>query len=159
MSTANPAPLPTVQKETALRLVNGTIDQLAAHRDRSHITTRGHLSRLRHRLAAPRSSRAVLAHVLLSLGHVPPPTPPDCAPEFTDAERLLMVALAQHSQDDVIAKACDLTPDTLRRRITALRAKAGAGDRAHLVALGHAWKILTPAPALAAEPTSAGDAR
>ncbi|MFD4476015.1 hypothetical protein ACFWPU_07855 [Streptomyces sp. NPDC058471] len=153
MTTKPAVALTPTQKEIALRLVDGTFDKFAAHRRRSPVTIRGHLSRLRIRVAATGSSRAVLVHVLLSTGQVPPPTPNKPAPDFTDADQVLMRALAHHSRATTIAEVCDLPLRSLRNRIDGLCAKAGAADPAHLVALGHSWQVVAPAP-MTAEPTS-----
>ncbi|MGW0538284.1 hypothetical protein [Streptomyces sp. NPDC003032] len=154
MTTTIATALTPVQQEAARRLVDGTLPEFAAHRHRSPITTRTLLFSLRTRVAAPGSSRAVLAHVLLSTGQVPPPTPAGSAPDFTDAELLLLRALAQYAEGTAIAGVCDLPVKGLRNRIDELCAKAGAADPAHLVALGHAWQILVPAPPQSAESTS-----
>ncbi|MFE0136197.1 hypothetical protein ACFWY6_32215 [Streptomyces sp. NPDC059037] len=153
MTTRPAVSLTSTQKEIALWLVDGTFDKFAAHRHRSPVTIRGHLSRVRIRMAAPGSSRAVLVHVLLSAGQVPPPTPNKPAPDFTDADQMLMRALAQHSRATTIAEVCGLPLRGLRNRIDELCTKAGAADPAHLVALGHSWQVLAPAP-MTAEPTS-----
>ncbi|THC43140.1 hypothetical protein [Streptomyces sp. A1499] len=125
MSTSTTT-LTKAQAETALRLVNGTLDTLAAQTGRSPVTIRGHLGYLRLRVGVPGSSRAVLAHTVLSAGYVPPPVPTEPAPELGDADRLLWRALTEHSSDEAIAETCGLSLDTLRREIAALRAKTGA---------------------------------
>ncbi|MFC8125921.1 hypothetical protein [Streptomyces sp. NPDC057302] len=153
MTTTPAVALTSAQKEIALRLVDGTFDKLAAHRNRSPVTIRGHLSRVRIRVAAPGSSRAALAHVLLFTGQVPPPAPDRPAPDFTDADQLLMRALAHHSRARTIAEVCGLPLRGLRNRIDELCTKSGAADPAHLVALGHSWQVLAPAP-MTAEPSS-----
>ncbi|MER5972324.1 DNA-binding protein [Streptomyces sp. NPDC002055] len=89
------------------------------------------------------TGRTPRVHAALSTGQVSPPSVTRPAPDFTDQE-LLLRAVAEHSEYSDIATATSLQLPNVTALLKALLDKAEAIDTAHLVGLGHAWKLLGP---------------
>ncbi|MFE2268470.1 LuxR C-terminal-related transcriptional regulator [Streptomyces lavendulae] len=169
MTTTDTPSSPTLltrdQRRVAARLVYGASNQLiAVHVHLAVFTVASHLAAARRKLDRPGSSRAVLAHALLTAREVQPPAITGPTPEFTARDRQVIRAVAEHSHNAAIGDAIGVRADDVRAEIDALAAKAGAHNAVHLVGLGHAWGILGKSaaastlsqPALAA--STAGEA-
>ncbi|MFE0774204.1 sigma-70 family RNA polymerase sigma factor [Streptomyces sp. NPDC058861] len=123
---------------------------------RSGLASRFHT--MRKKLSRPRSSRAVLAHALLTAGEIPPPAVGRPVPHFTGHELALIQALAEHSFNADIGEAIGVRADDVRAEIDAVVFKATAADTAHLIGLGHAWGLFGPAPRASSRRTPASSA-
>jgi DNA-binding CsgD family transcriptional regulator len=155
-------PLTRAQKRVAAHLVCGlTNPEIAGEEHLSGDTVSSHVRVMRESLhCPPRSSRAVLAHALLSHQQVPPP--PLLRRAFEpDADDLLLIrAIAEHSRPDDIARAARIPAGELRTRTDGLVRRAGASNAAHLIGLAHTHGILsgeatTPAEQPPAQPAGA----
>ncbi|MGM9379194.1 helix-turn-helix transcriptional regulator [Streptomyces longwoodensis] len=167
MTTTDTSPSPALltrdQQRVAARLVYGGSNQLIARQVHLAVfTVASHLAAARRKLDRPGSSRAVLTHALLTAREVPPPSAGP-APEFTEHDRKVIRAVAEHTLNAAIGEAIGVRADDVRAEIDAVAAKAGACNEVHLVGLGHAWGILgesapsgaVSGPALAASTTGA----
>ncbi|WP_107470940.1 LuxR C-terminal-related transcriptional regulator [Streptomyces sp. WZ.A104] len=139
-------PLTRAQKRVAAHLVCGlTNPEIAGEEHLSGDTVSSHVRVMRESLhCPPRSSRAVLAHTLLSHQQVPPPPPPLLRRVFEpDADDLLLIrAIAEHSRPDDIARAARIPVGELRTRTDGLVRRTGASNAAHLIGLAHTHGIL-----------------
>ncbi|MEU8759504.1 LuxR C-terminal-related transcriptional regulator [Streptomyces sp. NPDC048659] len=139
-------PLTRAQKRVAAHLVCGlTNPEIAGEEHLSGDTVSSHVRVMRESLhCPPRSSRAVLAHTLLSHQQVPPPPPPLLRRAFeADADDLLLIrAIAEHSRPDDIARAARIPVGELRTRTDGLARRTGASNAAHLIGLAHTHGIL-----------------
>ncbi|MFF5538516.1 LuxR C-terminal-related transcriptional regulator [Streptomyces cinerochromogenes] len=145
MTTAlsRPAILTPQQHRVAAQLVHGLPHQLIARQaDLSGPGVASHLTSARRRMGCPNSSRAVLVHALLTAREVPPPASTGPAPDFTDHERAVIRAIAEHTRNDSIGAAIGVRASDVRTEIDAVVTKAGARSAAHLVGLAHTWGIL-----------------
>jgi DNA-binding NarL/FixJ family response regulator len=80
-------------------------------------------------------------------------------PEFTEHDRQVIRAIAEHSRNAAIGDAIGVRTDDVRAEIDAVAAKAGADNEVHLVGLAHAWGILgESAPSSAASQLAASTA-
>ncbi|MBQ0888684.1 helix-turn-helix transcriptional regulator [Streptomyces sp. RM72] len=153
--SSSPALLTQEQRRVAERLVYGASNQLIARQVNLAVhTVASHLAASRRRLDRSGSSRAVLAHALLTAREVPPPSPTGPAPEFTEHDRQVIRAIAEHSRNAAIGEAIGVRADDVRAEIDAVVAKAGASNEVHLVGLGHAWNILRGDGAVAERTTA-----
>ncbi|MFK4688223.1 LuxR C-terminal-related transcriptional regulator [Streptomyces pristinaespiralis] len=140
-------PLTRAQKRVAAHLVCGlTNPEIAGEEHLSGDTVSSHVRVMRESLhCPPRSSRAVLAHALLSHEQVPPPPPPPPLLRRAfepDADDLLLIrAVAEHSRPDDIARAARIPAGELRARTDGLVRRAGASNAAHLIGLAHTHGI------------------
>ncbi|WP_327378776.1 LuxR C-terminal-related transcriptional regulator (plasmid) [Streptomyces sp. NBC_01216] len=148
-------PLTRAQKRVATHLVCGlTNPEIAGEEHLSGDTVSSHVRVMRESLhCPPRSSRAVLAHALLSHQQVPPPPPSLLRRAFEpDADdQLLIRAIAEHSRPDDIARAARIPAGELRTRTDGLVRRAGASNAAHLIGLAHTHAILGGEGSTAAE--------
>lgn len=147
MTTTYTPPSPTLltrdQQRVAARLVYGASNQLIARQEHLAVfTVASHLAAARRKLDRPNSSRAVLTHALLTAREVPPPPAPGPAPEFTEHDRQVIRAVAEHTLNAAIGDAIGVRADDVRAEIDAVAAKAGACNEVHLVGLSHTWEIL-----------------
>lgn len=152
---SSPALLTQEQRRVAERLVYGASNQLIARQVHLAVfTVASHLAAARQRLDRSGSSRAVLTHALLTAREVPPPSTTGPAPEFTEHDRQVIRAIAEHSRNAAIGEAIGVRADDVRAEIDAVVAKAGASNEVHLVGLGHAWNILRGDGAVAEHTTA-----
>ncbi|GAA2443087.1 hypothetical protein GCM10010433_50380 [Streptomyces pulveraceus] len=104
-------------------------------------TFNAHSTRIGHKLQAKKPP--VKVQMGFVTGELPLPEPLSAPAPFDEQERLLWQAHALHHTAAAIAKHAridqfDLAGDTAR-----LMTKAGAGNEAHLIRLGHAYGVLT----------------
>ncbi|MET9117550.1 sigma-70 family RNA polymerase sigma factor [Streptomyces longwoodensis] len=145
------------QRRIAARLVYGPSRAEIAGQVR--LSVEGVTSRLkaaRKAMGCPGSSSAVFVHALLTAREVPPPASIGPAPDFTEQDRAIIWAIAQHTRKQDIATAIGVPAKDVRAAIGAVVAKAQACNATHLVGLAHIWGILgdtgTSRPADAAAP-------
>jgi DNA-binding CsgD family transcriptional regulator len=162
MTTTDTPPSPALlthdQQRVAARLVYGASNQLIARQvNLTVFTVASHLAAARRKLDLPNSSRAVLTHALLTAREVPPPSTTGPAPEFTEHDRQVIRAVAEHTLNSDIGGAIGVRADDARAEIDAVVAKAGAHNAVHLVGLARAWGILTDTapPRLRSQPVPA----
>lgn len=153
MTTAPPTTALTgPQRRVAAPLVYGHSRQAIAAQ--LHLSVDGVASQLRlvrKKMDRLGCSQAVLVHALLTARAVAPPACGRPAPDFTEIERKLLRALAEHSLNRDIGTAIEVSASDVRAEIGALVAKSCADNTAHLVGLAHAWGILGDGvPALSA---------
>ncbi|MFF9458097.1 LuxR C-terminal-related transcriptional regulator [Streptomyces flaveolus] len=165
MTTTDTPPSPTLltrdQQRVAARLVYGASNQLIARQVKLAVfTVASHLAAARRKLDRPSSSRAVLTHALLTAREVPPPSATEPAPKFTERDRQVIRAVAEHTLNAAISDAIGVRADDVRAEIDAVVVKAGARNAAHLVGLAHTHGILgndgSTAEHSQAEPSGAG---
>lgn len=141
------------QRRAAAPLVYGHSTQAIAAQ--LHLSMDGVASQLRlvrKKMDRLGCSPAVLVHALLTTRAVAPPACGRPAPDFTELERTLLRALAEHSLNRDIGNAIEVSASDVRAEIGALVAKACADNAHHLVGLAHTWGILgggAPAPSAA----------
>lgn len=140
-------PLTRAQRRIAAHLVCGlTNPEIAGEEHLSGDTVSSHVRVMRQNLhCPPRSSRAVLAHALLTHQQAPPPPRPLLRRAFEpDADdQLLIRAIAEHSRPDDIARAARIPGGELRTRTDGLVRRAGASNAAHLIGLAHTLGIFS----------------
>lgn len=161
MSTAAPIkPLGAAQRPIAQHLVEGsTNEQIAKRLCLSANTVASHVRRIRAHLHCDTGcSRAVLAHTLLKHRLVRPPALPPLFDSFAPSPGVLLLvwAIAEHSAHADIAHAAQIAPSALQTRALDLMYAMRAGNRAHLVGLGHTLGILTDGPARQPAPCREG---
>ncbi|MEV1042346.1 LuxR C-terminal-related transcriptional regulator [Streptomyces sp. NPDC050204] len=140
--------LTPAQERVARPLVQGAGNQVIARQLRlANDSVLSQLKVMRQKLDCPGAHRRVLVHALLMNRLVATPTCARPAPDFTEAELVLLRALAHHSVNADIAAATRVPAPDVRAEIDALVAKACADDSTHLVGLAHAWSLLGPGPA------------
>ncbi|GHH56749.1 sigma-70 family RNA polymerase sigma factor [Streptomyces candidus] len=144
MATALPITLLTEpQRRVAAPLVYGMSNEAIAAQ--LHLSVSGVASQLkvvRKKVHRTGCSRAVLVHTLITARQVAPPACQRPAPDFTDIERTLLHALAEHSLSEEIGNTIEVSASDVRAEIDALLSKACADNAAHLVGLAHTWEIL-----------------
>ncbi|MFI0219893.1 LuxR C-terminal-related transcriptional regulator [Streptomyces lydicus] len=159
-------PLSPAQKRVATPFVYGASNSVISQQ--LHLTTdsvASHLRMARKKLGCPGSSRPVLVHAILTTHQVAPPACHRPAPDFTEAELILLNAIAEHSLSADIARCVGGSGANVRGGVDALIKKACADNPTHLVGLGHAWGLLgkaaidEPAEPDTAETTGIADAR
>ncbi|MFE5842047.1 hypothetical protein ACFQ7N_10410 [Streptomyces niveus] len=144
-SAAPPRVLTASEKRAAEEAAAGRTDEEIARR--MSIGPRSVsllLSRIGRRNGGGRS-RPARIYSALAAGLITPLVPARGAPDFTDADLLLIRALAEHSEPDAVAAAARLHTSELIVRTALLVLRAGARDATHLVALAHAWELLDTA--------------
>ncbi|MEU3296730.1 sigma-70 family RNA polymerase sigma factor [Streptomyces longwoodensis] len=145
------------QSRIAARLVYGPSRAMIAGQVwLSVAAVTSHLNAVRKKMGCPGSSPAVLVHALLTAREVPPPASIGPAPDFTEHDRTVIRAIAQHTRQQDIATAIGVPAKDVRTRIRAVVAKGHARNATHLVGLAHIWGILgdtqPPRPTEAAAP-------
>ncbi|MEU3904112.1 LuxR C-terminal-related transcriptional regulator [Streptomyces goshikiensis] len=147
MTSAAIVPLTDGQKRIARHLVHGaTIDVIADREKVSRSTVRSHLGSIRANLnCPPRATRPVTVHALLTHGQVPRPPAPRPDIDLDSAEQLLLRAHAEHSHPTAVVAAAEIAPGNLRTKTRALTAKTGAANTTHLIGIGRALGLLSPA--------------
>ncbi|RSS26001.1 DNA-binding protein [Streptomyces sp. WAC05458] len=139
---------PTLQR-VAQHLANGlTAKEIAAETSLSAVTVRQYMRDIRESLhCPPRCKPPVIVHRLFTTQQVASPTADRPAPSLTPDQRLLLRAVAEHSDPRDIAVAAKLAPADQRAALDQLLAESGARDTTHLVILAHGWKLLPTDPA------------
>ncbi|MBJ6622412.1 DNA-binding protein [Streptomyces sp. DHE17-7] len=139
---------PTLQR-VAQHLANGlTAKKIAAKTSLSAVTVRQYMRDIRESLhCPPRCKPQVIVHRLFTTQQVASPTADRPAPSLTPEQRLLLRAVAEHSDPRDIAVAAKLAPADQRPALDQLLADTGARDTTHLVILAHGWKLLPTDPA------------
>ncbi|MEU3796054.1 helix-turn-helix transcriptional regulator [Streptomyces fructofermentans] len=135
---------PTLQR-VAQHLANGLVPQeIALATGLSAETIRQYLRDIRHRLhCPPRCKPPVIVHRLFATEQVPVPPAKRPTPQLDPEERLLLRAVAEHSDARDVALAAKLAPPDLRPALDQLLAVTGSPDTTRLVILAHGWKLLT----------------
>ncbi|MET8768552.1 LuxR C-terminal-related transcriptional regulator [Streptomyces sp. NPDC004658] len=158
MTTAlNRPTLTQQQRRIAARLVYGASNATIARQVCLSVDgVASHLSAVRKKMGCPGSSPAVLLHALLTAREVPPPASVGPAPAFTEHERKVIRAIAEHTGNEDIGTTIGVRARDVRTEIDAVVDKAHARNATHLVGLAHIWGILgataTPCPREAATP-------
>ncbi|QIP73620.1 DNA-binding protein [Streptomyces sp. VN1] len=138
---------PTLQR-VAQHLANGlTAQEIATQTVLSPVTVRQYLRDIRESLhCPPRCKPPVIVHRLFTTQQVVPPTADRPAPTLSPEQKLLLRAVAEHSDPRDIAVAAKLAPADQRAALDQLLADTGARDTTHLVILAHGWKLLPTDP-------------
>lgn len=138
---------PTLQR-VAQHLANGlSAQEIATQTVLSPVTVRQYLRDIRESLhCPPRCKPAVIVHRLFTTQQVASPTAGRPAPSLTPEQRVLLRAVAEHSDPRDIAVAAKLAPADQRAALDQLLADTGARDATHLVILAHGWKLLPTDP-------------
>ncbi|MET9827279.1 LuxR C-terminal-related transcriptional regulator [Streptomyces sp. NPDC006349] len=151
MTTAH-APItpltPTLQR-VAQHLANGlTAQEIATQAVLSPVTVRQYLRDIRESLhCPPRCKPPLIVHRLFAAQQVTPPTADRAAPTLSPDQRLLLRAVAEHSDARDIAIAAKVAPADQRAALDQLLTDTGAQNTTHLVILAHGWKLLPTDPA------------
>ncbi|MER5887783.1 MFS transporter [Streptomyces sp. NPDC001941] len=133
------------QRVAALLLLDWSNPSIAAHLGLQLTTINGHLAAMRRRLGCPpRSTRAVLAHALLTHQQVPPPRLPHRDIELTGHERRLLLAIGEHTTACAIAATLSLPVQEVAHAAAALRTKAQVSSDLELIVRGHALHLIGP---------------
>ncbi|MGW5599621.1 LuxR C-terminal-related transcriptional regulator [Streptomyces rochei] len=138
---------PTLQR-VAQHLANGlTAKEIAAATSLSAVTVRQYMRDIRESLHCPaRCKPRVIVHRLFTTQQVASPTADRPAPSLTPEQRLLLRAVAEHSDPRDIAVAAKLARADQRAALDQLLTDTGARDTTHLVILAHSWKLLPTDP-------------
>lgn len=133
--------LSTDELRVAQQLVAGALNPAIAQKlGMSEAEVTGHLDRIG-KLTWART-RHTRAHSVLAAGLVPPPLVRAPAPDLSEAEQLLLLALAVCETWEGTAAAAGLDLRTVKPAMRALLARTGADSRTHLVGLAHGWNLL-----------------
>ncbi|MFC9463736.1 LuxR C-terminal-related transcriptional regulator [Streptomyces coelicoflavus] len=137
-------PLTPTLRRVAQHLANGlSAQEIATQTVLSPVTIRQYLRDIRESLhCPPRCKPAVIVHRLFTTQQVASPTADRPAPSLTPEQRLLLGAIAEHSDPRDIAVAAKLAPADQRAALDQLLADTDARDTTHLVILAHSWKLL-----------------
>lgn len=141
VSIEDSAQLTPVESGLITLVAAGSSNLEAAHRlPVRPETVPQHLKNIGRKLGT--GSRAAHVRAALMTGQIAPLELPGDAPDFTGAELRLVGALAWYSVPGDIAAAAGLPEPSVDGAAAALVEKAGAQDRAHLVALAYPWGLL-----------------
>lgn len=140
LSPAERAPLTTAEKQVLTLVAAGMSNTEAASRlgIRPGTVTQ-HLEHIGSRLDT--RSRADYVRTALNTGQISAPVLPGDAPDFSDTELILLHAYTRYCELGAIAMAAELAKHHVGGRVAQLVKKAGARNRAHLIALAHAWGV------------------
>ncbi|MFK4120004.1 helix-turn-helix transcriptional regulator [Streptomyces longwoodensis] len=131
------------QRRIAARLVYGASRAEIAGQVRLSVEgVTSHLKAARAAMGCRGTSSAVFVHALLTAREVPPPASIGPTPDFTEHDRTVIRAIAQHTRNQDIATAIGAPAKDVRTAIGAVIAKAQARNATHLVGLAHIWGIL-----------------
>lgn len=155
VSAADHTLMTPTEMRVAEQLVTGqSNDQAAEALGMQPGTFRRHLTRIGWKLQA--TSRPARAHAVLNSGQIDPPITSLERPSLCEDDLLLLKAVAEHSENQDIARTARIHRTEVRAKLAGLVKKTGADNATHLVGLAHAWGILgdtsNSQPAPTAEP-------